>query len=182
MRYALVCILAISTAGLLALAQEAGPKANKLAPYVPTPQTIVKKMLQLGALKPGEKMFDLGSGDGRIVIMAAKEFKAQAVGVEFDPDLAARSSAAIHKAGLDKTAKIVQGDIFDQDYSSADLITVYLLPESNKKVQPMLEKQLRKGTRIVAHDFAFPEWQTVREETIEDDGTGRSHTLYLYVR
>jgi protein-L-isoaspartate O-methyltransferase len=182
MGYALVCVLALSSAGLLVLAQDAGPKTDKLAPYVPTPQTVVKKMLQLGQLKPGEKMFDLGSGDGRIVIMAAKEFKAEAVGVEFDPHLVARSTAAVHKAKLDKTAKIVLGDIFEQDYSSADLITVYLLPESNKKVGPMLEKQLHKGSRVVAHDFGFPGWEPVREEVIEDDGTGRSHTLFLYVR
>jgi tRNA1(Val) A37 N6-methylase TrmN6 len=155
---------------------------EKLAPYYPTPETIVLKMLQFGGLKAGEKMFDLGSGDGRIVVIAAQRFHAQAVGVEMDKDLYRQSADKIKKLGLEKTAHIINGDIFKQNYSSADLITVYLLPNSNDKVQPMLEKQLKKGTRIVAHDFEFKNWQAEKVETIEDDGEGRSHTLYLYRR
>src|SRR5436190_24093329 len=108
--------------------------AEKLAPYYPTPLTIVQKMLKLGDLKPGEKMFDLGSGDGRIVIMAAKKFKADATGIEFDDVLHRKSSEEIKRQKLDKTARIVYGDLFEQDYSSADLVTVYLLPHSNDKV------------------------------------------------
>ena len=89
---------------------------------------------------------------------------------------------AIRTLGLEKTARIIHGDIFKQDYSSADLLTVYLLPVSNDKVRPLLEKQLKKGTRIVSHDFPFREWTPVKEVSIEDDGEGRSHTLYLYRR
>jgi ubiquinone/menaquinone biosynthesis C-methylase UbiE len=154
----------------------------KLAPYYPTPETIVVKMLELGGLKPGEKMFDLGSGDGRIVIAAAQKFHADAVGVELDKDLCRQSLERIRKLGLEKTAQIVNGDILKQDYSSADLITVYLLPNSNDKVQPLLERQLRKGTRVVAHDFEFRGWTPEKVEDIEDDGAGRSHTLFLYRR
>jgi ribosomal protein L11 methylase PrmA len=152
---------------------------EKLAPYYPTPEAIVQKMLDLGGLKAGEKMFDLGSGDGRIVIMAAQKYHAEAVGVEMDKDLYKQSTDKIRRLGLDKTARIINGDLFKQDYSSADLLTVYLLPVSNAKVAPMLEKQLKKGARVVAHDFQFP-WQAEKVETIEDDGEGRSHTLYLY--
>jgi protein-L-isoaspartate O-methyltransferase len=154
---------------------------EKLAPYYPTPQTIVEKMLQLGGLKAGEKVFDLGSGDGRIVIMAAQKFHAEAVGVELDKDLCKQSLARIQKLGLEKDAHILNGDLLKQNYSSADLVTVYLLPESiDNKVQPLLEKQLKKGARIVAHDFEFKAWTPEKVENIADDGEGRSHTLYLY--
>ena len=155
---------------------------EKLAPYYPTPLTIVEKMLDLGELKAGEKMFDLGSGDGRIVIMAAQKYKADATGVEFVDDLYRQSMQKIRTLGLEKTARIIHGDIFKQDYSSADMITVYLLPASNNKLRPLLEQQLMKGTRIVSHDFPFRDWTPVKEVSIEDDGEGRSHTLYLYKR
>jgi ubiquinone/menaquinone biosynthesis C-methylase UbiE len=156
--------------------------SEKLAPYYPTPEGVVVKMLELGGLKPGEKMFDLGSGDGRIVIAAAQKFQANAVGVELDKDLCRQSLERIRKLGLERTAQIVNGDILKQDYSSADLITVYLLPNSNDKVQPLLERQLKKGARVVAHDFEFRGWTPVKVEDIEDDGEGRSHTLFLYRR
>src|SRR5262245_21776539 len=106
-----------------------GDAAEKLAPYYPTPETIVEKMLQLGGLKAGEKMYDLGSGDGRIVIVAAQKFHAEAIGVELDKDLSKRSMDKILKLGLDKNARIVNGDLLRQNYSSADLVTVYLLPD-----------------------------------------------------
>ena len=162
----------------VAVAQE----AEKLAPYYPTPLTIVEKMLDLGGLKAGEKMFDLGSGDGRIVIMAAQKYHADATGIEMVDDLYRQSMLKIRTLGLDKTARIIRGDIFKQDYSSANLLTIYLLPVSNDKVRPLLEKQLKKGVRVVSHDFPFRDWTAEREVTIEDDGEGRSHTLYLYRR
>ncbi len=161
---------------------QAKKDADKLAPYYPTPESIVIKMLEMVELKKGEKMFDLGSGDGRIVIVAARKFKARAVGVEFDRDLVKQSADRIEKLGLSKTAQIIHGDIMEQDYSSADVLTVYLLPLSNDKVRPMLEKQLKKGTRIVAHDFEFSGWTPEKVQHIDDDGEGRSHTLYLYRR
>jgi protein-L-isoaspartate O-methyltransferase len=158
------------------------PWGDKLAPYYPTPETIVQKMLELGKLKPGETMYDLGSGDGRIVIMAAQRFHAQAVGVEIDKDLCAQSEAKINKLGLQKSARIICGDILKQNYSPANLVTVYLLPESNIKVRPLLEATLKKGARVVAHDFYIDGWTPRQTVTIADDGSGRSHTLYLYIR
>ncbi len=155
---------------------------DQLAPYFPTPQVVVDKMLQFGGLKAGEKMFDLGSGDGRIVIMAAQKYKANATGVELNESLARQSVERIKTLGLSATAHIIQGDLLKQDYSSADLITVYLLPVGNELVTPMLEKQLKKGARIVAHDFEFSAWKPVQSLAIEDDGEGRSHHLYLYRR
>jgi len=167
---------------LLLLAQEPAKKTEKLAPYYPTPETIVEEMLKAVGTKPGEKMFDLGSGDGRIVIMAAKKFKADSTGVEFDADLYQQSSERIKALGLEKTARIIHGDIMAQDYTKADVITVYLLPISNDKVRPMLEKQLKPGTRLVAHDFEISGWNPDKVIHIEDDGEGRSHTLFLYKR
>ncbi len=180
MRYLALPVFLLTLLGS-AVSQEK-PQGEKLAPYYPTPETVVQKMLELGGLKPGEKMFDLGSGDGRIVIMAAKKFKANATGVEFDRDLWEQSTEKIKSLGLQKTANIIHGDILKQDYSSADLITVYLLPTSNDKVRPLLEKQLKKGARVVSHDFEFSGWKPDKVEHIDDDGEGRSHTLYLYNR
>jgi hypothetical protein len=157
------------------------PTGEKLAPYYPTPETIVDRMLDLGGLKAGEKMFDLGSGDGRIVIMAAQKYHADSTGVELDSDLAQSSAAKIRQLGLEKNARIIYGDILKQDYSSADLLTVYLLPESNIKVRPILDAQLKKGARIVAHDFEIGGWKPFKTVTIADDGEGRSHTLFLYI-
>jgi predicted RNA methylase len=156
--------------------------AEKLAPYFPTPPSIVQKMLEVAGLNKGEKMFDLGSGDGRIVIMATSLFKADATGVELDPALARQSSDEIRRKGLDKTARIIAGDILKQDYSSADVVTAYLLPKAMELVRPILEKQLKKGARVVAHDFEMVGWKAEKVETIEDDGEGRSHTIYLYRR
>jgi len=174
----IVLPVALFCIGLGAQTKSGDPE--KLAPYYPTPETIVQKMLQLGGLKAGEKMFDLGSGDGRIVIMAAEKFHADATGVELDKDLFRQSMEKIKTLKLAKTARIINGDVLQQDYSSADLITVYLLPLSNDKVRPILDKQLKKGTRIVSHDFEFKDWKPEKVEPIDDDGEGRSHTLYLY--
>ena len=157
-------------------------ETEKLAPYYPTPPSVVDRMLQFGGLKKGEKMFDLGSGDGRIILMAADKYGADATGVEMDDSLYNQSSEEIRRRKLTSRARIVHGDIFLQDYSSADLLTVYLLPASNEKVRPILEKQLKKGTRIVSHDFEFAGWKPEKTEQIEDDGEGRSHTIFLYRR
>ncbi|MFN3323505.1 MAG: class I SAM-dependent methyltransferase [Bryobacteraceae bacterium] len=167
---------------LLAAVAVPQQQPEKLAPYYPTPESVVERMLHLGGLKAGEKMFDLGSGDGRIVIMAAKKFGADATGVEMDNDLWKQSTDRIKSLGLDRSARIIKGDITKQDYSSADLVTVYLLPSSNDKIRPMLERQLKKGARVVSHDFEFSGWTADKVQHIDDDGEGRSHTLYLYRR
>jgi protein-L-isoaspartate O-methyltransferase len=180
-------LVALSISSLILLpAQQASSQQTKgddqLAPYYPTPQTVVDKMLQLGGLKAGEKMFDLGSGDGRIVIMAAQKYKADATGVELNDSLVRQSLDRIKTLGLASTARVIHGDLLQQDYSSADLLTVYLLPVGNELVTPILEKQLKKGARIVAHDFEFTAWKPVQSLSIDDDGEGRSHHLYLYRR
>ena len=180
LRFATFSGLFVFGAACFLIAQE--DKTEKLAPYYPTPEIVVDRMLRLGELKAGEKMFDLGSGDGRIVIAAARKYKADSTGVEFDDSLARQSAERIRSLGLAAIARIIHGDLLKQDYSSADLLTVYLLPVGNEKVTPMLEKQLKKGARIVAHDFEFTAWKPERIQDIDDDGEGRAHRLYLYRR
>jgi len=158
-----------------------GPEPGSLAQFYATPQVVVDKMLELGGLKAGEKVFDLGSGDGRIVIMAAQKYKANAVGVELSEPLVRQSTERIKTLGLSNTAHIIEGDLLKQDYSSADLITVYLLPVGNKLVTPILEKQLKKGARVVAHDFEFEAWRPAKTIDVDDD-EGRDHRLRLYQR
>ncbi len=178
-------LIPVFLAAVAALAQAPKPEATKpevLAPYFPTPLTVVEQMLDLAKLKPGERIFDLGSGDGRIIFMAAQRFRADAVGVELDTDLVASSQAKIRQLGLTQSARIILGDILTQDYSSADVVAIYLLPDSLVKVRPILEKQLKKGTRVVAHDFGIAGWVPTKTVTIPDDGEGRSHTLMLYIR
>src|SRR5918996_1607521 len=126
MRY----LAGLTSLAVCLFAQEKTPAPN-LAPYFPTPPVIVERMLVMSELKQGEKMFDLGSGDGRIVIMAAGKFKADATGVEYDESLYKQSMAEIKRLGLDRSARIIHGDMLAQAYSSADVITVYLLPVSN---------------------------------------------------
>jgi protein-L-isoaspartate O-methyltransferase len=178
-RFLLLALAPLLAGTLLAQPSDDG---KQLAPYYPTPEFVVEKMLKLGELQPGERIFDLGSGDGRIVIMAGREFDANAVGVELDADLVKQSRARVERLGLSDRVRIIEGDILTQDYSSADLLTVYLLPTSNEKVRPLLETQLKKGTRVVCHDFDINGWTPEKTEHIEDDGEGRSHTLYLYRR
>ena len=181
-----VCLLAIPALHLIAQEKnqdKAGNDKTKLAPYYPTPELVVDKMLSLAGVKPGEKVYDLGSGDGRIVIAAARKYKAQGYGVELDESLVRQSTERIRTLGLAPTAKIIQGDLLLQDYTSADVLTIYLLPVAIEKVTPILEKQLKKGARIVAHDFEFFTWNPAAKVVdIDDDGEGRSHRLFLYKR
>ena len=153
-----------------------------LAPYYETPRLVVDRMLRLGHLKAGEHMFDLGSGDGRIVIMAAQKYHADATGVELDRALVDQSRKRIGKLRLTGNAHIVQGDLLKQDYSSADLITVYLLPIANQRLIPILEKQLKRGARVVSNNSALEPWTPSKVEDIEDDREGHSHRIYLYER
>jgi len=178
-------LLVLAVCATLVSAQQGKASAEKgdiIAPYFPTPEKIVDQMLKLGELKAGETVFDLGSGDGRIVIDAARNYKAKAIGVELNDALYKQSMDRIKNLGLTPTAQIIHGDLLKQDYSSADLLTVYLLPVATGLVTPILEKQLKKGARIVAHDFQFASWKAERTVDIDDDGEGRAHELYLYRR
>jgi hypothetical protein len=164
-------------------AQEAA-KPEDLAPFYPTPPVVVEKMLALGELHAGELHYDVGSGDGRVVIMAAQKFGARSVGFEINPTLIEQSRAEILRLNLVDLASILQQDLMTADFSKPDLITVYLLPDSNRKLAPLLERQMRHGTRVVSHDFAFPDWKPEKTVTLDVavDVDGLMHTIYLYRR
>ncbi len=152
-----------------------------IAPYVPSPPEIVEKMLELAQVDSHDRVYDLGSGDGRIVIMAVQKFGAQAVGIELDEKLYEESSKRIAELGLEQRAKIIHGNMFDSYIRPATVVTLYLLTSVNERLRPVLEKQLRPGTRIVSHDFQVPGWKP--EKVVKAQSDNRiSHTLYLYVR
>jgi predicted RNA methylase len=139
-------------------------------------------MLQMSELKPGEVFFDLGAGDGRTVIMAAKTYGAQAVGVEMREDLAKRAMNVIHDNGLSDRVTIVNGDLFKVDLSSADVVFLYLTTSANEKVKPKMEAELKKGVRVVSHDYEIVGWKPVKVDNfVENPSLGYpAHTIYLY--
>lgn len=141
-------------------------------------------MLILAELKPGEKLYDLGSGDGRTVIMAAKDFGAKSVGVELREDLVKRALGNIQELGLEKKAQIFQDDIFKVDLSQADVVFLYLTTSANEKVKPKLETELKPGARIVSHDYEILGWKPSKVDNFcENPRIGYpSHTLYVYKR
>lgn len=173
----LVLVL-VAMVGVLG-AQETEKKAEKLAPFVPSPPQVVEKMLQLADVKPGDTVYDLGCGDGRIVIMAAQKFGAKAVGVELDDDLYQKTSERVKELKLEGKVKIIHGNLLDVDLSPATVVTLYLLPDSNDKVRPNLEKYLKPGARVVSHDFEMRGWKEAKVETMDTEDVG-SHTIYLY--
>ncbi len=152
----------------------------KQVPYVPTPQDIVDKMLELAKVTPDDVVYDLGSGDGRIVITAAQKFGAHAVGIEINPQLSRESSDRVKELGLEDKVRIMNEDMFDVSLSKATVVTLYLLTSANEKLRPRLEHQLHSGTRIVCHDFHIPGWDPDKVEEVTSKN-GLPHKLYLYV-
>ena len=153
-----------------------------IAPFVPSPITVVQHMLKLADLKTGEVLFDLGAGDGRTVIMAAKTFGARAVGVELREDLAKKALSTIHDNGLADRVTIVNGDMFNVNLTSADVVFLYLTTSANEKIRPKLDNELKKGVRVVSHDYEIVGWKPVKVENFcENPQLGYpSHTIYLY--
>jgi len=147
-------------------------------PFVATPEVVVRRMLQLARVRPGEVLYDLGSGDGRIVIAAAKEFGARAFGVEIRKDLYEQSTARIKDLGLSDKAAIINASFYEVPLTDADVVTMYLLTTVNERLKPKLEKELRPATRVVTHDFEVPGWRPVVVEEVYEEW--RSHKLYLY--
>jgi SAM-dependent methyltransferase len=167
---------AVVAAGLFALAQEV--PVNRLAPYVSSPQSVVDRMLEVAKLKPGETVFDLGSGDGRVLVTAAQKFGAKAVGIEISPKEVAASQERIKLLKLENRVQVIEGDLLKADISQADVVTIYLLTQSNDLLRPHLEKSLKPGARVVSHDYPIRGWKPVQVEKI--DAYRRAHQLYLY--
>lgn len=160
--------------GGLARAQDSPFQSKKIVPFVPSPQEVVDKMVELGGVQPGDVVYDLGSGDGRIVIAAAKR-GAKAVGFEIDGDLVKQSRENIRAAGVQDSAEIRQQDILTVDLSPASVVTMYLLPDVNLKLRPNLLSQLKPGSRVVSHSFDMGDWKPDKAERVE----GR--TIYLWI-
>ncbi len=159
-----------------ALAQR--PQPERLAPYVPSPQIVVERMLEAADVKPGETVYDLGCGDGRVVITAARVFKAKGVGVELSKELARQARDQVRALGLMNRVSIVEGDLLEVDLKPADVVTLYLLTSSNDRLKPLLEANLRPGARVVSHDFMMRGWKPVRIDEVP--ATNRTHMIYVY--
>jgi len=153
-----------------------------IAPFVGTPPQVARQMLIIAEVKPGEIVYDLGSGDGRLVIMAAQEFGAKAVGVELREDLVKQALEKVLELHLEDRIKIFHKDLFEVDLSPANVVTLYLTTSANKKVQPKLESELKHGARVVSHDYEILGWKPLKVENFcENPRLGYpSHTLYLY--
>ena len=169
----------LSLSGSDLLAQE--KDSNKsLAPYVPSPYEVVEKMLELAEVNDKDIVYDLGCGDGRIVIMAAEKYGAKGVGVDYDPERVEEARAKVKEKGLEDKVKIILQDAMKVDVSPATVVTLYLLEKSNVLLKPNLEKYLKPGSRVVSHDYNMPGWKAkkVLQNSTENY---YCYTLYLWV-
>jgi len=182
------CVAAVLAlcAAAPALAQGAEEKDNIAGPYVPTPWVIVDEMLKLAGIRGEDVVYDLGSGDGRLVITAAKRFGARGVGVELQTELVELARIGAKHEGVADRVKFVQGDLFETDIKDASVVMLYLLPRFVTRLVPRLRAELRPGTRIVSHDYPLAPWPPDRELSMDvaekEMISGTSWTrLYYYV-
>ena len=153
------------SATVLAAGQQ--PKRTPDIHFVPTPEEVVEAMLRLAEVDKNDVVYDLGSGDGRIPITAARRFGARAVGIDLDPKLVAQATRSAQEAGVGDRVRFIEGDIFEADISAATVVTLYLLTSINERLRPKLLKDLRPGTRIVSHQFRMGDWQPDREIVVD---------------
>ena len=157
------------------IGQQAAPVRQPDVIFVPTRESVADEMLRLAKVTPADVVYDLGSGDGRVVILAAQKYGARGVGVELDPKLLNIARDVAREAEVQDRVTFVEGDLFEADISKATIVTVYLSPTVNARLEPKLRKELRAGTRIVSHQFPIGKWPP--DETIRaEDGT----LLYLW--
>jgi len=181
-----ILILMLSLASLLVFSSVGSPQAQttatqpaSLAPYVPTPQEVVDRMLSLADVTAKDVVYDLGSGDGRIPITAAQKYGARGVGVDIDPARIAESNANAKAAGVEKLVSFRQQDVITVDVSEATVVTLYLLSSSNLKLRPILTRQLRPGARVVSHSFTMGDWKPDKVDEFRDS-SGLGRVLYLW--
>ena len=151
---------------------------DNLAPYIPSPQEVVDRMLSAARVRPGEMVYDLGSGDGRIIITAAQKFQARAVGVELRGDLCKSAQARIKSLGLQDRVKLMHENMLKVDLSPADVVTLYLLTSSNERLRPNLEKYLKPGARVVSNDYEIRGWTP--SGIVPINAGGVLHYIYVY--
>ncbi len=148
------------------------------APYVSTPQPVVDEMLALAQVGPKDNVYDLGCGDGRFVITAAGKFGARGVGIDIDPKRLEEAMAGAKRAGVTGRVSFRQEDLFKTDFSTATVVTLFLLPELNARLAPRLRASLRPGARIVAYEFGIPGWPADRHSQLNI--RGNNHDMYLW--
>lgn len=149
-----------------------------IVPFVSTPEPVVRRMLTLANVGPGELVYDLGAGDGRVLSSAVRDFGARAVGVELHPSRYAQILDRVKRERLEDHVKIIRGDFFEISLSNANVVTLYLLPSVNSMIRPKLEQELKMGTRVVSHDFQIHGWVPSRTEKFRDQHD--KHMIYLY--
>ena len=154
-------------------------KAKLDVPYVPTPEAVVEMMLRMAKVGKDDFLYDLGCGDGRIVITAARKYEARGVGYDIDPQRIKESDENARRAGVTDRVRFVQGDLFEADLSGATVVTLYLLPEVNLKLRPKLLRELKPGTRVVSHNYDMGDWDPL--EFVEVDAGGEKHFIYSWV-
>ncbi len=159
---------------LLAQAQKKAPTRGPDVIFVPTPQEVVEDMLRIANVRKGDVLYDLGSGDGRIAITAAKKYGVKATGIDIDPERIREAQDNAKKAGVTGLVQFKQEDLFQADFKDATVVTLYLLPDLNVKLRPKLWNELKPGTRIVSHQFDMGKWKP--EKTLESDG----RTIYFW--
>jgi SAM-dependent methyltransferase len=152
---------------------------QSVSPYVPTPNEVVIEMMKMAGVTKNDVVYDLGSGDGRIVIIAAKEFGAKGVGVEIDPELIKESNENARLASVSDRVNFIQKDLFQADLSEATVVTLYLLPEVMQQLQPKLVGELKPGTRIISHQFDMKEWKPDRSEVLRQPS--RLHLVHYWI-
>jgi SAM-dependent methyltransferase len=163
----------------VAYAQERDLDSPYIAPFVTTPQEVVDRMLEVAQVGPGDLLYDLGSGDGRIVITAAKRYGAKSVGFEIDPALVTLSRRNIREAGVEHLAEIRDEDIRNVDLSPASVVTMYLYPSANLRLRAAIRRQLKAGSRVVSHNSNMGDWKPDRVEQMTDSA-GFLRTIYLW--
>ena len=157
--------------------------AEDLAPFVPTPPEVVDKMLELAQVGKDSVIYDIGCGDGRIVVAAAKKYGAHGVGIDIDPVRIKESKANAKASGVEKLVKFREEDATKTDISPATIVTLYLLPESNELLRPKFERELKPGTLIITHNYIVPGWEDKEIDTATVmDAEGKSHSVFLYKR
>ena len=182
--YAVALVLVAARPGVTAWAAEETPLAPETkeigkVPYVPTPQEVVDAMLKMADVKSSDVVFDLGCGDGRIVVAAAKMGARRCYGVDIDPERIKEARELAKKEGVEKKCVFMQRDVFRTNVSSATVVTMYLLPSYNAKLQPRLERQLKVGSRVVSHDFDMPpSWVPVETKEVTVDSN--PHKVFLW--
>jgi len=148
-------------------------------PFVPTPAEVVDRMLEMARLKRGDVIYDLGSGDGRIIIRAAKKYGVKGVGIEIDPDLVRKALDNARRERVDHLVEFHAQDALTVDVSQASVVTLYMLPEFNAKLRPIFDRQLKPGSRVVSHDFDIQGWVPDKVERIKGDFM-HDHTVMLF--